>query len=162
MPQAIAKDIDLGLEIEPAVLHGNAFLLRELVSNLLDNAIRYSPRGGAVTMRVFSRDETVFVEVEDEGPGIPPAERANVFRRFYRIDGTQGDGCGLGLAIVAEIAGLHGARVEIHEPRGGGAGTLAVVSFHDDKLLPRSSTGLAADSAAAPRRLADIPDAKKR
>jgi two-component system sensor histidine kinase TctE len=87
-------------------------MLRELLSNLIDNALRYTPQGGSVTVRV--RDEAApVVEVEDTGPGIPPAERLHVFERFYRILGSSAEGSGLGLAIVREIAQQHGAEVDI-------------------------------------------------
>ena len=71
--------------------------------------------------------ESVF-EVEDDGPGIPEAEREKVFERFYRIPATRGEGCGLGLSIVSEIAGRHNARIELGQPPAG-AGTLVRVSF---------------------------------
>lgn len=130
MPQAIAKDIDLGLEVAHAAVRGNAFLIRELVSNLLDNAIRYSPRCGRVTVRTLLRDERVVLEIEDEGPGIPRAERMNVFRRFYRMDGDATEGSGLGLSIVEEISRSHGADVDIGEARDG-RGALVTVAFPD-------------------------------
>lgn len=132
MPQAIEKDIDLGLEVAPAAVRGQTFLLRELVSNLLDNAIRYSPQGGRVTLRTRALEGMAVLEVEDEGPGIPPAERRHVFRRFYRLNGVSGDGCGLGLSIVDEIARIHGARVSI-EDASSASGTLVSVAFPSGK-----------------------------
>jgi two-component system sensor histidine kinase TctE len=127
MPQAIEKDIDLGLEVAPAAVRGQTFLLRELVSNLLDNAIRYSPQGGRVTLRTRALEGMAILEVEDEGPGIPPAERRHVFRRFYRLNAVSSDGCGLGLAIVDEIARIHGARVSIEDASGAGGILVSVV-----------------------------------
>ncbi len=128
MPQAIAKNIDFGLELEHALVQGSPFLLGEMVSNLVDNAITYSPSGGRVTVRIRCAVGETRIEVEDDGQGIPVGERENVFNRFYRLDGSGGNGCGLGLAIVQEIAQLHGARVEIRTPAGG-MGTLVVVIF---------------------------------
>jgi two-component system sensor histidine kinase TctE len=128
MPQAIAKDIDVGLELEDVTVSGNAFLLRELISNLVDNAITYSATGGRITVRACRRDAGVVIEVEDEGIGIPPEERQNVFERFYRVAGAPGGGSGLGLAIVREIAEIHGASVEIRAPASG-RGTIAAVRF---------------------------------
>jgi two-component sensor histidine kinase len=128
MPQAIAKDIDLGLELGDAIVRGNAFLLRELISNLVENAITYSSAGGRVTVRTRARGSGVAIEVEDEGTGIPADERANVLRRFYRVPGALGSGSGLGLAIVREIAELHGAHVHIEEPASG-KGTLVCIRF---------------------------------
>jgi signal transduction histidine kinase len=128
MPRAIAKEIDLGLELGPAPVNGDALLIGELLSNLLDNAITYTPRGGRVTIRCGTDAESSVLEVEDEGIGIPVEEREKVFRRFYRVEGSPGEGCGLGLSIVHEIAHLHGGTVEIRMPSGG-RGTLVVVRF---------------------------------
>jgi two-component system sensor histidine kinase TctE len=84
-----------------------------MLSNLIDNALRYTPAGGAVTVRVRRSEHEGVVEVEDTGPGIPPAERSHVFERFYRILGSSAEGSGLGLAIVREIAQQHGADIDI-------------------------------------------------
>ena len=116
--QALARDVDLGFDLAPASVRGDALLLREALANLVHNGIEYSPRGGRVTVRTGERDGHAFAEVEDDGPGIPPAERERVLERFYRVPGTPGTGSGLGLAIVSEIAAGHGASVEI----GDGAG----------------------------------------
>jgi two-component system, OmpR family, sensor histidine kinase TctE len=128
MPKAIAKDIDLGLELEPATVHGDRFLLGELLSNLVDNAIVYTPAGGSVTVRSKMRESAAVIEVEDSGPGIPREDREKVLGRFYRVTGSPGDGCGLGLAIVQEIAHAHRGSVEIASPPSG-QGTLVTVRF---------------------------------
>ena len=116
-PLASAKQIDLGFDMidEPVVVYGHADLLRELVSNLVDNAIRYSPPNGRVTVRVFD-DGVPWLEVEDNGIGIPVSERELVFERFYRVIGGQEAGSGIGLAIVREIAMRHGATVTVTAP----------------------------------------------
>ncbi|MEW6689046.1 MAG: HAMP domain-containing sensor histidine kinase, partial [Pseudomonadota bacterium] len=113
--RALGKEIDLGFELEAAPVSGDALLLREAFVNLLHNAIEYSPAGSRVTARSGVRDGRAFVEVDDEGPGIPQAEREQVLERFYRVPASPGTGSGLGLAIVREIALAHGARVEIGE-----------------------------------------------
>jgi two-component system sensor histidine kinase TctE len=107
--------IDLGFEEPPVpvAIDGNPLMLREMLSNLIDNALRYTPRGGAVTVRVRSATGHAILEVEDNGPGIPAAERAHVFERFYRILDSNAEGSGLGLAIVREIAQQHGAEVDL-------------------------------------------------
>jgi len=109
--------IDLGFEQpgHPIMVLGNPVMLRELLSNLIDNALRYTPPGGSVTVRVRANavEEQAILEVEDTGPGIPPAERSHVFERFYRILGSNVEGSGLGLSIVREIAQQHGAIVDI-------------------------------------------------
>jgi two-component system sensor histidine kinase TctE len=116
VPRAVAKDIDLGFELVNAWTVGESFLLRELLANLLDNAINYTQSGGTITVRTIADPDHSILEVEDNGPGIAPAEREKVFERFYRAAATPGDGCGLGLAIVAEIATQHGGTVEIATP----------------------------------------------
>ncbi|OEZ62009.1 sensor histidine kinase [Duganella sp. HH105] len=116
VPASFAQRIDLGYEAPavPVQIVGNPTMLRELLSNLIDNALRYTPAGGSVTVRVRAGDEHSLLEVEDTGPGIAPAERTRVFERFYRILGNSAEGSGLGLAIVREIAQQHGAEVDIY------------------------------------------------
>jgi len=128
LDRAIAAGIDLGFELQPAPVRVVRWLINELLANLVDNAIAYTPRGGRVTVRCGGRGGRPFIEVEDNGPGIPAAERSRVFERFYRIPGTQGTGCGLGLAIVKEIADTHGAAIEFATPAEG-QGTRVVVEF---------------------------------
>ncbi len=113
VPQALKKDIDLGFEAsnESALLSGSAFLLQEMLGNLVDNAIRYTQEGGKVTVRVFRRGDEAGIAVEDNGPPIPEAEKEQVFERFHRILGSQEEGCGLGLSIVREIAHAHNGEV---------------------------------------------------
>jgi two-component system sensor histidine kinase TctE len=118
--QSLARDIDLGFELEPAPVDGDAFLLREALSNLVHNALEYSARGGRVTVRTGRRNGHAFLEVEDDGPGIAPAERSRVLERFYRVPGTPGTGSGLGLAIVREIAASHAANISIADGSLGG------------------------------------------
>jgi two-component system sensor histidine kinase TctE len=130
VPRALARDIDLGYEGEAgaAWIEGDPFLLRDMLGNLLDNAIRYSQRGGHVTVRVAGDGATVALSVEDNGPGIPGPERERVFERFYRVLGTGTEGCGLGLAIVREIALSHRAGVTL-AAGAGGKGTAVRVTF---------------------------------
>ena len=101
--------------------------LRELVNNLIDNAIRYSQPGGRVTVRTGRSDDGhCRLAISDDGPSIPVAERQRIFERFHRLLGTQEDGSGLGLAIVSEIATLHGARIELEEDVDGVGNTFSV------------------------------------
>ena len=112
--QALDRQIDLGYEPAGAVLiRGSAFLLREMINNLLDNALRYTPAGGRVTARVVAQGDFALLEIEDSGPGISDEESQQVFDRFYRGEGTDGEGSGLGLAIVREIAELHEAAASL-------------------------------------------------
>ncbi len=127
---ATHKGIDLGLEAQAAQVSGSEWLLRELLSNLVDNAVKYTPPGGTVTIRCgpsadhaghqaptvppvpepAGRRWGVFLEVEDDGPGIAPQERGKALQRFCRVLGTQVEGNGLGLAIADEIARVHHTR----------------------------------------------------
>jgi two-component system sensor histidine kinase TctE len=121
LDRALERHIDLGADAVPVQVHGITWLLRELLANLVDNALTYTPPHGQVTVRcgiVDNASSGAFLEVEDNGPGIAEAERARVLERFYRASGSGGHGCGLGLAIVDDIARVHGATVEI----GTGAG----------------------------------------
>jgi two-component system sensor histidine kinase TctE len=129
--RALRQHIDLGVEAARARARGSAWLLREMLANLVDNALAYTPADGRVTVRcgvTAGASAQSYVEVEDDGPGIPPDQRARVTARFYRPPGTSGDGCGLGLAIVDEIVRGHHATLEI----GSGAndrGTRVRVTF---------------------------------
>jgi two-component system sensor histidine kinase TctE len=111
--RAMAKEIDLGFEMADAQVSGDALLLREALANLVHNALEYTPQAGRVTVRTGLRNESAFLEVEDDGPGIPASEREHVLERFHRVAGTSGTGSGLGLSIVREIAAAHGAKIAI-------------------------------------------------
>ncbi len=114
---ALQKNIDLGFESQekPCLRAGNALLLGEMLNNLIDNALRYTPNGGQVTVRVLSEPAQLVIEVEDNGVGIRYAQRERVFERFYRVLGSEQSGCGLGLAIVREIATRHGGTARIQD-----------------------------------------------
>ena len=130
---ADARRIDLGVTApEPVTVPGDEGSLAALLRNLVDNAIRYTPAGGRVDVVVRRAGEGVgagaVIEVTDEGPGIPVAERGRVMDRFYRVPGTGGSGSGIGLAIVRAIAAQHGASVEL-DAGPGGRGLAARVVF---------------------------------
>ena len=127
VPRAIARDIDLGFELRDATVEGDPLLLGELLGNLIDNALRYTPSGGAVTVRSGYEGESPCLSVEDSGPGIPTWAREKVFERFFRIEGSPGNGSGLGLAIVKEVVEQHGAALKLDAP--GDAGTRIAVLF---------------------------------
>jgi two-component system sensor histidine kinase QseC len=119
--QAIEQDIDLGMDAPlPIKVRGDAGALQVVLRNLVDNALRYTPRGGTVTLAVGSgqETETAWLQVADDGPGVAPEEREKVFQRFHRGAGEQAAGVvgsGLGLSIVQRIADLHGARIVLHD-----------------------------------------------
>ena len=118
---ANGTEISLDAPSEPVTISGDADALRILVRNLIDNAVRYTPANGTVQVRVsVPSDDGAKLEVDDSGPGIPPAERDRAFDRFYRRDGSAEGGSGLGLAIVKAIASRHGATVALGESVLGG------------------------------------------
>ena len=120
-PAALNKDIDIELtEGAPAHVQGDARLLGILLRNLLDNAIRYSPRGSTVTVDVGRDGGRARLTIRDHGPGVPPEARARLGQRFERFGVSDVTGTGLGLSIVARIAELHGARVTFGDAPGGG------------------------------------------
>ncbi len=142
VPRSMEKHIDLGYDgAQPTapgvVLQGNPTLLLELVRNLLDNAIHYTPSSaaqpGVITARVLADPfgQVLVLQVEDSGPGIPEGERELVFQPFYRALGTNVDGSGLGLPIVAEIARQHGAAIALEDAHPGATppGTRVSVRF---------------------------------
>lgn len=138
VPKAMDKRIDLGYEgpedEREVSVDAQPVLLRELVRNLVDNALQYTPDGGTVTARVVDDPfgQVAVLQVEDTGPGIPAAEREQIFRPFYRTLGTGVDGTGLGLAIVQEIVQHHGAQISVEDAH------------------PRGATGAGANSASGP------------
>ncbi len=137
VPAALARGHDLGANLcaTPAIVAGEPMLLAELLANLIDNAIRYTPAGGQITVSVAAHGEQVAVRVNDTGTGIAEAERGRVCERFYRGADTVEPGCGLGLAIVSEIAARHGASLQI-EPGDGGVGTCVLLLFPAVGPLP--------------------------
>ncbi|MGX5830630.1 sensor histidine kinase [Mesorhizobium sp. 43Arga] len=132
-PIAVSRNVDLGLEeTGPVPVIGDGTMLREMIVNLVDNALRYSSSGGSVTVRLATVDGEAVLTVTDDGPGIPVDERDHVFERFYRIAGSTEEGSGLGLAIVREVVENAGGRVIL---RDGAAGGLVV-----DVRLPLASS----------------------
>lgn len=129
VPRALAQGADLGYSGDEsgAIIVGDAALLREMLANLLDNALRYGGQGVRITVDIRIAGQIVLF-VEDDGSGIPPESRDAVFDRFVRLPGSHGDGCGLGLAIVREIAGLCHGKAVIREGSTG-KGTCVEVSF---------------------------------
>jgi two-component system sensor histidine kinase TctE len=127
--EAVAHGVDLSFEGDAAVrIDGNGLLLHEMIANLVDNAIRYTPHGGKVAIRV-SGPQAPLLEVEDSGPGIPVEERQRVFAPFYRAGSAQAvnaGGLGLGLPIVRDIAVVHKASLHLEDGVGGNGLKVAV------------------------------------
>ncbi|HYE35451.1 sensor histidine kinase [Methylocaldum sp.] len=144
VPKALQRDIDLSFDGPegPVYVHGEGTLLRELLNNLVDNAIRYGREHGQITVRLTADTHPCLV-VEDDGPGIPESETERIFERFYRIPGSPGDGSGLGLPIVKEIADLHNARVRLSRSDLGGVRVEVLFACQaplhgDERLIPRT------------------------
>lgn len=156
-PMALSANLDLGLDDpgQPVAIRGNRVLLGEMIQNLVSNAIHYTPSGGVINIRLRSGSETASLEIEDDGPGIPAAERDAVFERFYRVrdrvasNEAEARGSGLGLAIVREIARLHDIQIMIRDglhrvdgadnalspaPTNQSRGAKFVLSFHPEQL----------------------------
>ena len=147
VPAALDKGIDLGYEgpERPVRVWGNPVLLREMTNNLVDNALRYTPSPGVVTVRVSDTPQPA-LEVEDTGIGIAPAERERIFEPFHRVLVSGVDGTGLGLAIVREIADSHQARVSV-EARAPGPGSRFRVVF---PVPPAEPTEIRENAASGP------------
>ncbi|MYM39256.1 sensor histidine kinase [Duganella qianjiadongensis] len=126
--RASRKQIDLGFELQPLTVRGDHFLLRDLIDNLIDNAIRYTPAGGSVTVSCMPQAGGAggMLVVEDSGPGIPSERREQVFRRFVRLD-DRSSGSGLGLAIVRDIAIVHGAECRIDDASTGQGARFSII-----------------------------------
>lgn len=135
--EADKKAIDIGFELQPAQVMGDRFLLRDMIDNLVDNAIRYSGPSAVITVGCVRDGDAVHVVVEDTGPGIPEAERENVFSRFFRLSDKE-HGSGLGLAIVRDIAKDHRAEIVL-ESGAGGTGTRFTVKFPASKNCSHES-----------------------
>ncbi len=159
VPRAMEKKIDLGYDgAQPkapgVMLQGNPTLLKELIRNLLDNAVNYTPSSaeqpGVVTARVLADPfgHVLVLQVEDTGPGIPEGERELVFQPFYRALGTNVDGSGLGLPIVLEIARQHGASIAIEDARPGHVPPGTRVSVRFDASAAQAPAATAATQAA--------------
>jgi two-component system sensor histidine kinase TctE len=126
--RALQTNIDLGVETAPAPIRADPSLLDDLLSNLVDNALKYTPAGGSVTVSAGEKNGRPYLSVVDSGPGIPEGERQRVRQRFYRMPNSHGHGSGLGLAIVDEIARQYDAAMTI-ESGANGAGTRVLIQF---------------------------------
>ena len=140
LDMAAAKQIDLGLEAQPVRVWGQLWLLRELLSNLVDNALKYTPAGGTVTLRCghTGAERAPMLEVEDDGPGIAPEHRQSVLDRFFRVPGSATEGNGLGLAIADEIARVHGGQLQVREGAAGRGARFTLVLLCENEIDPHA------------------------
>jgi two-component system sensor histidine kinase TctE len=126
--RALQVNIDLGIDVKPASILADPSLIDDLLSNLIDNALKYTPSGGSVTVSVGQRNGKPYLGIEDTGPGIPEEDRQRVRQRFYRLPNSPGHGSGLGLAIVDEIAKVYGASLTLG-PGANDRGTKVNIQF---------------------------------
>jgi two-component system sensor histidine kinase TctE len=168
LDRSVESHHDLGVDVRAAHVTGSERLLEDLLGNLVDNALHYTPPGGHITIRCGSDPATpsergAYLEVEDDGPGIPAAERVRVRERFYRLPGSTGHGCGLGLAIVDEISRLHEADLAI-DAGANGRGTRIRVTFGGRPSVTTSGAMPATDRRTVSEitRAARAPDVELR
>ncbi|WP_165488713.1 MULTISPECIES: sensor histidine kinase [Dyella] len=140
LDRALSHHIDLGADCQPVQVQGLYWLLHEALNNLIDNAIRHTPAGGQITVSCGTVHGCPFLEVEDTGAGIAPAERDKVKERFYRGQNSSGDSCGLGLSIVDEAARAHGATFRILEGRMGKGTRMRIDFSHPAQPRPAGNS----------------------
>ncbi len=161
-PLAAAKDVNLLVEGAHVVARADLQRMNQAVINLLENAVKFSPAGGTVGARTWRTADEVGISVTDEGPGIPPEERARLFDRFYRVDAARGraiTGSGLGLAICLEVALAHGGRVWVEStPPNGSTFSLALPGWRALPSEESSASSDLAELAHADRGAAALPD----
>ena len=141
LAESRAQSITISLPIENSIeIHGDRSTLRQLLKILLENAVKYTPAGGQITIDLQSNGHLAVLSVSDTGIGIPPASLPHVFERFYRVDPSRSEvsGTGLGLAIAKWIAEMHGAQISVSSVEG--AGSTFQVEFSTAVRLPLSRT----------------------
>jgi two-component system OmpR family sensor kinase len=110
LPDSADQGIDLGFAlVEPVMVRAEPAMIATIIRNLLDNALRFTPRGGCIDIKIYRKDDAAILQVEDSGPGIPSMDMARIFEPFFRGSRPEGEGTGLGLSIVKRIVdGLGG------------------------------------------------------
>lgn len=145
------KQLELEVQIDTRQdqVSGDALMLAEMLNNLLENAIQYTPAQGLIQIRLWQTGKYLMLQVADNGVGIPPEQYARVFERFHRINPNQGNGCGLGLAIVAEIAEHHNANITVgtglEHPVTHDTGSQFTVKFERYDPMPENTRPASAD-----------------
>jgi two-component system, OmpR family, sensor kinase len=150
LPEAVERGVDLGFEIiEPSWVRAELVTLAAMIRNLLDNALRFTPRGGHIDLGIYRQGKAAVLQIEDSGPGIAPADMARIFEPFYRGGRPSGDGSGLGLSIVKRIVENLGGTIAIENIQGAGLSGLRVtVELHHE--CDARATGRQQAPAAVP------------
>ena len=152
LPSATMHTITYAGSATPVLIEGDELRLDQVLQNLVQNAIKYSPAGGAVQVRVERHDTTVSVAVSDEGLGIPQAELPNLFQRFYRasnVDEGQISGLGVGLYIVKELVTLHGGTVDVVSTEGRGSTFIIRLPLLEDQAAAQAPSVPTMESVAS-------------
>ncbi len=153
LPLAAGRGIDLGFEVvEPVVVRCEPAILAILIRNLLDNALRHTPRGGRIDIGVYREDDWAVLQIEDSGPGIPAADLGRIFEPFYRGSRPQGEGAGLGLSIVRRIADSLDGEVGLENMTGHDrSGVRAIIRLPLSTALKQPSIGKRPVPSSDPR-----------
>lgn len=115
------KEVDFDVDLDEIEFTGYEGLLQHVWSNLIDNAIKFSPHGGLIRMRMLREDGHILFTIDNEGPSIPDADKARIFNKFYQGDSShESEGNGLGLSLVRKIVTMHGGEVRVEDPVNGG------------------------------------------
>jgi len=152
LPSATMHTITYAGPAAPVLIEGDELRLDQVLQNLVQNAIKYSPAGGAVQVRVERHDTTVSVAVSDEGLGIPQAELPHLFQRFYRasnVDEGQISGLGVGLYIVKELVTLHGGTVDVVSTEGRGSTFIIRLPLSEDQAAAQAPSVPTIESVAS-------------
>ncbi len=151
LPEALDRGIDLGFAlVEPLTVHGEPAMLAAIARNLLENALRFTPRGGTIDIGVYREDSTAIIQVEDTGPGIASTDMNQIFEPFFRGSRPEGEGTGLGLSIVKRIVDNLGGRIALENIAGIGRSGLRATVWLPIAGDPDLSTGKGKESRENP------------
>jgi two-component system, OmpR family, sensor kinase len=154
LSEATDRGIDLGFAlVDPLTVHGDAAMLTAIIRNLLENALRFTPRGGTIDVGVYRQDGAAILQVEDTGPGIASADMDQIFEPFFRGSRPEGEGTGLGLSIVKRIVDSLGGKIALENIAGAGRSGLRATVRLPIAGDPTSSPGEGADEERSPEAL---------
>ena len=150
LPEALDRGVDLGFAlVEPLMVHSEPAMLAAIIRNLLENALRFTPRGGTIDIGVYREDSTAILQIEDTGPGIASTDMDQIFEPFFRGSRPEGEGTGLGLSIVKRIVDHLGGRIALENIAGIGRSGLRATVRLPIGAVPNSSLGEGGESREA-------------